>query len=118
MSENKVTGGQIAISDDVIEVIAVTAALEVEGVVGNSTKSFAEFFGKKSQTKCSKVARDEDEVVLDIEVIVNLGTKIQNVAKEVQMKVKNAVETMTGLDVPVVNVNVSGIASVKAEEEE
>ena len=33
MSENKVMNGQIQIADEVIGVIAVTAALEVEGVV-------------------------------------------------------------------------------------
>ncbi len=32
MSENKVMNGQIQIADEVIGVIAVTAALEVEGV--------------------------------------------------------------------------------------
>lgn len=114
MSENKTTAGQIEIADEVIGVIAVTAALEVEGVSGTTTKALTEFFGKKGQTRCVKVAKDENEVVLDMDIIVNFGTKVQNVAEEVQKKIKNAVETMTGLAVPVVNVCVTGIVKEKA----
>lgn len=123
MSEDKITNGQIQIADEVIGVIAVTAALEVDGVTegAGSGKGFVEFFGKKSQTKCAKVDSDGDEVVLDMEIIVNFGTKVQLVAEEVQKRVKNAVETMTGLSVPVVNVAVAGIVkekTAKADEEE
>lgn len=121
MSENKMHG-QIQIADEVIGVIAVTAALEVEGVVSGSHhgKGFVEFFGKKGHTKCVKIAKDENEALLDMEIIVNFGTKVQMVAEEVQQKVKTAVETMTGLKVAVVNVSVSGIVKEKtanAEEE-
>lgn len=123
MSEDKITNVQIQIADEVIGVIAVTAALEVDGVTegAGSGKGFVEFFGKKSQTKCAKVDSDGDEVVLDMEIIVNFGTKVQVVAEEVQKRVKNAVETMTGLSVPVVNVAVAGIVkekTAKADEEE
>lgn len=115
MSENKM-GGVITISDEVIGLIAVTAALEVEGVVGQSAKTFSEFFSRKNQTRCVKIAQDEKEVVLDMDVVVNFGTKVQEVAAQVQDKVKSAVETMTGLTVPVVNVYVFDIVKESAEE--
>jgi len=119
MSENKMNG-QIQIADEVVGVIAVTAALEVEGVVGGSHgKGITEFFGKKGHTKCVKVVKDENDAVLDMEIIVKFGTKVQKVAAEVQEKVKSTVETMTGLNVAVVNVSVSGVVKeAKAEEEE
>lgn len=121
MAENKMNG-QIQIADEVIGVIAVAAALEVEGVVaGGNSKSFVEFFGKKGHTKCVKIVKDENEAVLDMDIIVKFGTKVQAVAEDVQKKVKNAVETMTGLNVAVVNISVSGIVKEKeaaAEEEE
>lgn len=119
MSKNKMHG-QIQIADEVIGVIAVTAALEVEGVVaGSHGKGFTEFFGKKGHTKCVKVAKDENEAVLDMEIIIKFGTKVQKVAAEVQERVKSTVETMTGLNVAVVNVSVSGVVKeVKAEVEE
>ena len=119
MSENKMHG-QIQIADEVVGVIAVTAALEVEGVVaGSHGKGITEFFGKKGHTKCTKVVKDENDAVVDMEIIVNFGTKVQKVATEVQERVKSTVETMTGLNVAVVNVSVSGVVKeVKAEEEE
>ena len=118
MSENKMNG-QIQIADEVVGVIAVTAALEVDGVVGGSHgKGITEFFGKKGHTKCAKVVKDENDAVLDMEIIVKFGTKVQKVATEVQEKVKSTVETMTGLNVAVVNVSVSGVVKeAKAEEE-
>ena len=65
-----------------------------------------------------KVAKDENEAVVDMEIIVKFGTKVQKVAAEVQEKVKSTVETMTGLNVAVVNVSVSGVVKeAKAEEE-
>jgi len=115
MSENK-TNGQIQIADEVVGVIATTAALEVEGVVAGGGKGFVELFGKKGHT-----TKDADEAVLDMDIIVNFGTKVQNAAKEVQEKVKTTVETMTGLTVAAVNVSICGIVKeteAKAEEEE
>ena len=117
MSENK-TNGQIQIADEVVGVIATTAALEVEGVVAGGGKGFVELFGKKGHTKCAKITKDADEAVLDI---VNFGTKVQNAAREVQERVKTTVETMTGLTVAAVNVSICGIVKeteAKAEEEE
>ena len=71
-----------------------------------------------SSTKCTKVVKDELDAVIDMEIIVKFGTKVQKVATEVQEKVKSTVETMTGLNVAVVNVSVSGVVKeVKAEEE-
>ena len=68
-----------------------------------------------------KITKDADEAVLDMDIIVNFGTKVQNAAKEVQEKVKTTVETMTGLTVAAVNVSICGIVKeteAKAEEEE
>lgn len=120
MTENKTVHGQIQIADEVIAVIAVTAALEVDGVTEGtgSGKGFVDLIGKKGQTKCVQITNDANEVLLDIDIIVNFGTKVQQVAEEVQKKVKNAVETMTGLAVPVVNVTVSGIVKEKHAEHE
>ena len=109
MSETK-TNGQIQIADEVVGVIATTAALEVEGVVAGGGKGFVELFGKKGHTKCAKITKDADEAVLDMDIIVNFGTKVQT-----------TVETMTGLTVAAVNVSICGIVKeteAKAEEEE
>ncbi len=118
MNENK-AAGQIQISDEVIAVIATTAAAEVEGVVVNPAKKIT--FGKKTQTKCVKVTREENCVALELDVVVIFGTKVQMAAEGIQEKVKSAVETMTGLAVTAVDINVTGIVKEtveKAAEEE
>ena len=56
MSENK-TNGQIQIADEVVGVIATTAALEVEGVVAGGGKGFVELFGKKAIPNVQKSQR-------------------------------------------------------------
>lgn len=116
MSENKAVKGQIEIAEEVIAAIAVAAAMEVEGVAEMPTKGFGEFFGKKGHTKCLKITKEENELVLEIEIIVNFGTMVQVVAEKVQEKVQSAVETMTGLQVPAVHVSVAGIVKQANEE--
>lgn len=121
MSENKEskgTFGQIQIADEVIAIIAGTAALEVEGVEaagGSPTNTLVEFFGKKNQSKGVKVSVDEREANIELDIAVKFGMKIQEIAEEVQKKVKNAVETMTGLSVSNINVNICGITTEKVK---
>ncbi len=115
--ENKTVYGQIQIADEVIAIIAATAAQEVEGVSAASTDptgSFVEFFGKKNQSKGVRVAVESGETSVEVDIAIHFGVKIQETATEVQRKVKNAIETMTGLSVVTVNVNVTGIIIDKA----
>ena len=112
MPDKKDDFGQIQIADEVVAVIAATAAMEIEGVLNASSASGnVLFFGKKS--KGVKVDSDGGELTLELDIVVLFGTKIQSAATEVQKKVKSAVETMTGLPVAMVNVNVCGIIKEK-----
>ena len=56
-----------------------------------------------------KVDVGEKETKIDVNIIVEYGTRIPDVAYEIQTKVKKAVETMTGLKVDEVNVHVQGV---------
>ena len=119
MEENK-SFGQVQIADEVIAIIAGTAAVETAGVymAGNYTDSLVKLFGKKNLAKGVKVEVEEGEVTLELEVAVEYGVSIKKAAEEVQQKVVNAVETMTGLKVVAVNVNVAAIASHKEKSKE
>ncbi|MBQ7096516.1 MAG: Asp23/Gls24 family envelope stress response protein [Clostridia bacterium] len=104
--------GNVCISDDVIATIASIATKTVDGVfemAGSITGGFVELFGKKNPSKGVKVSITDNDVAIDIDVVVKFGVKIPDVAEEVQDKVKNEVEAMTGLNVVAVNVNVEGI---------
>lgn len=115
---NEDVKGCIKISDDVVATIASITARETEGVAGMSTGiagEIYEFIGKKVPTKGVKVETGEGTVTVDIYIIVNYGVKINEVAGEVQLKVKNAIEEMTNLNSEAVNVHVQGIKIAKEE---
>ena len=108
--------GQIQIADEVIAVIAGTAAREVDGIEkaqGSVNGAFVDFFGKKNQSKGVRVSVEDGQTSVEIDVTVRYGTKIQEAASQVQKKVKSAIESMTGLEVALVNVNVVALAMEK-----
>ena len=107
---NEETG--IKIADDVVAVIAGKAASEVSGVFGMAggfAGGITEVFGKKNFSKGIKVDVEEKSVKIDVNIIVEYGARIPDVAFEIQNRVKKAVESMTGLTVPEVNVHVQGV---------
>lgn len=121
--ENEKSAGQVQIADEVIAIIAGTAATEVEGVEmapRMSDGSFGGIFGKKNNpAKGIKVSVEDGTAVIEAEIAVMYGVRIIDAAKQVQEKIKSAVENMTGLSVMAVNVNVSAIITkTKAEKEE
>lgn len=104
--------GQVQIADEVIAVIASIAATEVEGVAkmsGNITSEIAAMVGMKNLSKGVKVRIDEDKVDITISLIMDYGVSIPAVSREVQDRVKNSIENMTGLEVSEVNVRIAGI---------
>lgn len=104
--------GNISIADGVVASIAGIAALEVDGVsklTGNISRELVSKLGKKNLSNGVKVEIIDNVVVADISVEIMYGSAIKKVSEEIQVKVKQAIETMTGLKVGVVNVVVSGI---------
>ena len=106
---------KIRIADDVVAVIAGKAVSEVQGVssmsggfAGGITEALS---GKKNLSKGIKVEVGEKETKIDVNIIVEYGTRIPDVAFEIQNRVKKAVENMTGLKVIEVNVHVQGVSA-------
>ena len=103
----------IKISNDVIAVIAGVAASEVPGVsamAGGLTGGLTEALkGKKNLAKGIKVEATEKIAKIDVNIIVEYGSRIPDVAFEIQNRVKKSVESMTGLKVEEVNVHVQGV---------
>lgn len=113
--------GSIKISEDVVKIIAGLAATEVAGVAGMSggiAGGIAEKLGRKNLSKGVKAEVGEKEATIDIYVIMDYGAHIQEVASQIQSNVKNAVESMTGLKVLEVNVNVQGVSFGPENKEE
>lgn len=113
---------EIRISDDVVAVISGIAVAEVEGVYemsGGFAGGISEVLsGKKNFAKGIKVDSTEKETKIDVNIIVEYGVRIPDVAFEIQSRVKKAVESMTGLNVVEVNVHVQGVNAEKGRKED
>ena len=110
----------IKIADDVIAVIAGAAASEVSGVAsmaGGFAGGISEVFsGKKNFAKGIKVETGDKDTKIDVNIIVEYGVRIPDVAYEIQTRVKKAVEGMTGLKVSEVNVHIQGVKTQQTQE--
>lgn len=109
---NNIEIGNVKISEEVVAIIAGVAAMDVPGVAGMSggiAGGIAEILGRKNLSKGVKVEVGEKEAAIDLYIIVEYGCRIPDVSWDIQEKVKNAVETMTGLDVIEINIHVQGV---------
>ena len=120
--ESETAENTIKISDDVVSIIAGKAVSEVEGVssmAGGFAGGITEVLsGKKNFSKGIKVEVGEKETKIDVNIIVEYGTRIPDIAFEIQNRVKKAVENMTGLKVLEVNVHVQGVHTPDDDEKE
>ncbi len=106
--------GTIDVSPDAIAMVAGIAALECFGVVGMSSRSLQDgiaelLLGKENLTKGIEVRTDDNRVIVDLYVIVEYGTRINEVAHNVIETVKYAIENQLGVSVDRVNVIVTGV---------
>ncbi|MFI8087806.1 Asp23/Gls24 family envelope stress response protein [Streptomyces sp. NPDC086080] len=120
------TRGRTTISDGVVEKIAGLAARDVLGVhaMGSGlSRTFGAVRdrvpgGQKSVTRGVKVEVGEVQTALDLEIVVDYGVSITDVARDVRENVIAAVERMTGLEVVEVNIAVTDVKLPEEEEEE
>ena len=122
MSEGKeylvqpVDKGTVNISEEVVAAIAAIAISEVEGVYGLSssfTADLAEMLGRKNLAKGVKLSIVDEVVTVECFVIISYGSEIPTVAANIQDAVVTAIESMTGLKVAAVNVDICGIVTPK-----
>ncbi|KOV69715.1 Asp23/Gls24 family envelope stress response protein [Streptomyces sp. MMG1121] len=118
--------GRTTIADGVVEKIAGLAARDVVGVHAMGS-GLARTFGavrdrvpggSKSVTRGVKAEVGEVQTALDLEIVVDYGVSIGDVARAVRENVIAAVERMTGLEVVEVNIAVSDVKLPEEEDEE
>lgn len=105
--------GDIQVASEVISIVASLAAQEVPGVLSMSG-SFADglnhFLGKENASKGVRISYEGPLVNAKVYVNVEYGSCIPEIALEIQEKVKDAIEKMTGYEVQFVDVHVQGVA--------
>ena len=117
--ENLEDYGDIRIADEVISIVASLAAQEVPGVLsmsGGITDGINRFLGKENASKGVRLKFEGKTVNASVYINVEYGSCIPEIALEVQEKVKEAIEGMTGYEVQFVDVNVEGVAKRQATE--
>lgn len=104
--------GSVKIADDVVAMIAALAALEVDGVSAMAGGIGSEAVGRVSRSRlsrCVRVAVSQSHARVDMSVMLEYGVNIPATCGKVQKRVKTAIENMTGLRVPTVNVRIAQI---------
>jgi uncharacterized alkaline shock family protein YloU len=119
--------GRTTIADGVVEKIAGLAARDVVGVHAMGS-GLSRTFGavrdrvpgaaRSTATRGVKAEVGEVQTALDLEIVVDYGVSIVDVAGAVRENVISAVERMTGLEVVEVNIAVSDVKLPEEEEEE
>ena len=92
----------------------IKQAMECYGLVGMASRKqlkdgITELIRKENLRRGVEVRQEEDGVHVDLYIIVSYGTKISEVAYNVQAKVKYVLQEMLGLQVGGVNVIVQGV---------
>lgn len=105
--------GKIEIAKEVIAVIAGNAAMGCYGLVGMASRKMSdgitELLGRENLGKGVEVKLTEDELIINLYIIVQYGTKINEVANNVIDRVNFTFENILGFSPDKTNVTVQGV---------
>ena len=110
--------GQIELTDEVIATVVGGAATEIFGVVGMASKNaikdnFQALLGKENFSKGVFVKTTEaGTIAVDVYTVLSYGTKISEVSKNIQERVKFSLENQLGITTDTVNVYIQNIKIV------
>lgn len=105
--------GKVTIAKEVISKIAGLAAMECYGLVGMSSNKvqdgIAHLLGWDNLSKGVIVEIDDEEVALELNIIVEYGTNIHEVAHNIIERVNYTLKDKIGIVVTSIDVNVQGV---------
>ncbi|UQS86637.1 Asp23/Gls24 family envelope stress response protein [Nicoliella spurrieriana] len=106
--------GVVDISSDVISSVVGSATTDNYGVVGMASKNqlrdnVNSILKNDNYSKGVVVRQENSGIAIEVNIIVSYGTKISEVCRNVQSKVKYNLETMLGITANTVNVVVQGV---------
>lgn len=110
----KTQHGNVDVTDDVIAVVVGGAATDNYGVVGMASKNqlkddVNEILKKDNYSRGIVIRQGENGIDVDVNIVVGYGTKISEVCKSVQSKVRYNLDSMLGITANSVNVIVQSI---------
>ncbi|KRM30033.1 Gls24 family general stress protein [Limosilactobacillus panis DSM 6035] len=116
----KTKAGTIDIDNDVISTVVGGAATDNYGVVGMASRNpvrdgVNQILRRENFNKGVVVRQQDNGITVEVNIIVSYGTKISEVSKSVQSKVKYNLESMLGITADAVNVCVQGVRSIEED---
>jgi uncharacterized alkaline shock family protein YloU len=111
-------GGNVNIDQSVVQKIAGISCREISGVHAMGVSTSRAFGAVRERIPGSSgpniaqgvgVEVGESEAAVDLDIVVDYGVSIPDLARSIQRNVKQAVERMTGLNVVEVNINVDDL---------
>jgi uncharacterized alkaline shock family protein YloU len=110
--------GAIHIEDDVIAVLAGSAALECYGLVGMASRhsirdGLSDLLGRENLSKGVEIRQENGLLIIDLYIVVSYGTRISEVAHNVQTKVRYVLNDIAGIQADQVNIIVQGVRVMK-----
>lgn len=108
MDIKKNSSGNVVISPEVVEKIALTAATDITGIAGavSRTQDIKTILRSRKVFKPVMCEIKDNQYVIDVYLRVNEGIKIAEIATKVQKNIKEAVQNMTGTVVTKINVHI------------
>ena len=110
--------GSINICQNVVAVIAASAAVDVDGVYGlyqSPGRELTTVSGKKGISRGIRINIEGDDITVDVYFIANMGHSVNEVGAAVQKAVKSAIEEAVGAKVGAVNIHICGVSLKKAK---
>jgi uncharacterized alkaline shock family protein YloU len=105
--------GRIEVSSQAVAAIAGNAVLQSYGVVGMANKNLidglADLLQPERWGRGVNVQVRDGDIIVDLYVVVQYGTRISEVANGVMANVKYALEQTLGIPIAQVNVHVQGL---------
>ncbi len=111
----------VKISDDVIAICAANATLKTVGVAdlssGFSDTLSKNLLGRDPMYTGIKVDQNDEGITINVYVLVEYGTKIPEVAWDIQENVRNAINEMTELYVNAVHIHIQGVIATEEKDD-
>lgn len=108
----KTTNGTVYIYDEVLKTIIAASVTEIKGVAGMSpgfVEEIIEGLGKRSHNKGIKISYKNQQMIIDLYVIIEYGTKIPDLSWDIQQNVKQSIDRNLSIKTSKVNINIQGV---------
>ncbi len=106
--------GAVHVTEECIAVMAGSAAMECYGLVGMASRrqlrdGIAELLGKENWQRGVIIRRENGELHIDLYIIVGYGTKISEVAHNIQSRLKYVLNDVAGLGIDHIHIFVEDV---------